>query len=86
MDPPSPTSSSLPSTSSTPQQDYASFEKDLDIDPPPPPLPDVSQVPKWAHDTLDVAGPMVGDPSNSRHTHAQTSGTGLLSHAILDDP
>lgn len=29
---------------------------------------------------------MVGDPSDSCHTHAKTSGSSLLSHTILDDP
>ena len=43
-------------------------------------------MPKWAHDTIDVAGSIAGDPSDSRRTHAQTSWTGLLSYAILDDP
>ena len=29
---------------------------------------------------------MAGDPFDSCHTRTQTFGTGLLSHAILDDP
>lgn len=29
---------------------------------------------------------MVGDPSDTHHTHSHTMGSSLLSHAILDDP
>ena len=43
-------------------------------------------MPKWAHDTLDVARPLAGDTTDARRTHSQTAGSGLLSHAILDDP
>ena len=43
-------------------------------------------MPKWACAIVDATRPMVGDPKNSRCTHAQTFGTRLLSHAILDDP
>ena len=86
MDPPSSASSSLPSTSSTPLQDYASSEEDLEIDPPLPPPPDVPRVPKWARDTVDAAGTLAGDPTDVRRTRSQTAGSGLLSHAISDDP
>ena len=86
MEPPSPASPSLLSTSSSPLQGYFSSEDDVDIAPPPPPPPDVPRVPKWALDTVDAAGSMAGDPSDTRRTRAQTSGTGLLSHAISDDP
>ena len=43
-------------------------------------------MPKWAHDTIDVAKPMAEDPLDCHRTHAQTSSIGLLSHVILDDP
>ena len=87
MEPPSPTSPSLPSTSSSPLQGYLSFKDDVDFaTPPSPPPPNVLRVPKWARDTVDVAGPMARDPSYSHDTCAQTSRIGLLSHAISDDP
>ena len=87
MEPPSPASPSLPNTSSSPLQGYLSSKDDVDFDTlASPPPPDVLRVPKWAHDIVDVAGPMARDPSNSHCTHAQTFGTGLLSHVILDDP
>ena len=71
MDPTSPTSSSLPNTSSSPLLGYLSSKDDVDFDPPPSPPPlDALRVPKWGHDFVDVAGPMKGDPSNSCHTHA----------------
>ena len=82
MEPLSPTSPSLSNTSSSPLQSYLSSKDELYVDAPTSsPPPDVLQVPKWARDTVDAAGPMVGDPYNSHHTHAQTSRTGLLSHA-----
>lgn len=74
MDPPSPASSSLPSTSSTPPQVYASFEEDLDIDPPSPPPLVVQRVPKWACDTIDAVGPLASDPIEAHRIHAQIAG------------
>ena len=85
MEPPSLASPSLSSTFS-PLQDSISSEDDLDDDLPSPPPPDIMQVPKWARDTIDAVGLMEGKPSNTHHTHAQTSGIGLLSHAISNDP
>ena len=86
MEPPSPASPSLPSTSSS-LQGYLSFEDDVDIVAPPfTPPPDVPQVPKWARDTVDAAGTLVGDPTDVRRTCSQTIGSGLLSHAISNDP
>ena len=86
MDPPSPSSSSLSSTSSTLLQDYASSKEYLDIDPPLPPPQNFFQVPKWAHDTVDAVGPLAGDPTDACRTHSQIVCSGLLSHAISDDP
>ena len=87
MEPPSLASPSLSSTSSSPLQGYLSSKDDVYFNPPPstPPL-DALRVPKCAPDTIDVAGPMAGDPSDSICTHVQTSGTRLLSHGILADP
>ena len=63
MEPPSPASLSLPSTSSSPLQWYLSSHDDFDVDPPPsPPPPDVLQVPKWAHNIVDASRPMARDP------------------------
>ena len=55
MEPPSPASPSLPNTSSSPLEDYVSFEEDPNDDPPFPALLDFHQVPKWARAIVDVA-------------------------------
>ena len=68
--PPYSASSSLPNTFFTPLQNYASFEEDLDINPPSPPPPVVPRVPKWARDTVDAAGPLAGDPIDACRTHS----------------
>lgn len=87
MEPPSLASPSLPNTSSSPLQGYLSSEDAHDDDPPPSsPPPDVPRVPEWACDAVTAVGPLAGDPSDSCRTRAWTSGIGLLSHAIFDDP
>lgn len=51
-----------------------------------PPTPNIQTLPKWSCNTINAVGPLIGDPSDSCHTCAQTLGTSFLSHTILDDP
>ena len=61
------------------------LEEDFDdgLDEPPPHSP---TRPQWARVTLEEAGPLVGDPTDTRRTRSQTSGISLLSHAVSTNP
>jgi len=85
MDSPSPASPSLPTPPTSSLEDSLSLEDDVHDAPPSSPPPDTQPFPKWARFTIEPIGSLVGDPLDSHHTRAQTSGASLLSHAILDD-
>lgn len=86
MDSPSTTSPSLSNPPSSSLDDSLSLEDDADDDPPYPPPPGPHHFPRWSHVTIEVIGSLASDPIDTFHTHAQTFGTSILIHAILDDP
>ena len=86
MEPPTPTSPSLPSTSSSPLHDYVCSKEDPADDPPSAFSLYIQRVPKWVCDTTNVTRLMTRDPFHSHHTHDHISSIELLNHAILDGP